>query len=235
MKALVLNGSPHTERGAHVTMLQHLEGGLRDAGAEVVRRDVYKLDINPCLGCFSCWSRSPGRCVQEDDMRPLLAEVSQADLLVLATPVYVDGMTGPMKTLLDRLVPLLRGRFEIRGDHCRHPLREGVKEGKLVLVSASGFTEMDNFDPLVAHVKAACKNMGREYAGAILRPYGWFLGRLQREGRPVDSVFQAIRSAGVHLAEEGSIPGAVLDEISRDLVTREEVVEYINSYYDRFE
>ncbi len=235
MKVLVLNGSPHTERGVHVTMLQHLEEGLRGAGAEVARRDVYRLDINPCLGCFSCWRQSPGRCVQDDDMRSLLPEVAQSELLVLATPVYVDGMTGPMKTLLDRLVPLLRGRFEVRDDHCRHPLREGVKAGRLVLVSASGFTEMDNFDPLVAHVKAACKNMGREFAGAILRPYGWFLGHLLRRGHAVGSILQAIRSAGVHLVEEGIIPEEVLDEISRDFVAREEVVEYINSYYSQFE
>ncbi len=155
--------------------------------------------------------------------------------MVLATPVYVDGMTGPLKTFLDRLVPLLEGRIEIRDDHCRHPLREGVKAGKLVLVSASGFTEMDNFDPLVAHVKAACRNMGREFAGAILRPYGWFFNWLLRKGYPVDSVLQAIRSAGVNLVEKGSIPDDLLKEISRDLVTREEVLEPYNSYYDKIE
>jgi len=156
-------------------------------------------------------------------------------LLFLATPVYVDGMTGPMKTFLDRLVPLLEGRIEIRDDHCRHPLREGVKAGKLVLVSASGFTEMDNFDPLVAHVKAACRNMGREFSGAILRPYGSFFNQLLRKGYPVDSILQAIKSAGVNLVERGCIPDDLLKEISRDLVTREEVLEPYNSYYDKIE
>jgi hypothetical protein len=51
----------------------------------------------------------------------------------------------------------------------------------------------------------------------------------------VDSVLQAIRSAGVHLVKDGSIPGEVLDEISRDIVARDEVVRYINSYYGQFE
>ena len=235
MKVLTLNGSPHTKNGAHVTMLRYLEEGLREAGAEVTRQDVYRLDIKPCLGCFSCWTTSPGKCVQDDDMQSLLPEVAQSDLLVFATPVYVDGMTGSLKTFLDRMVPLLKGRFEIREDHCRHPLREGVKAGKLVLVSAAGFTEMDNFDPLVAHVKAACKNLGREYSGAILRPYGWFFGQLRRDGYPVDSVFQAIKAAGVQLVKEGSIPEDILEEISRDLVARDEVVKHINSYYSQFE
>ena len=235
MKVLTLNGSPHTERGVHATMLRYLEEGMKEAGAEVTRRDAYKLDINPCQGCLSCWSHTPGECVQNDDMKSILPMVAQSDLLVLATPVYVDGMTGPLKTFLDRLVPLLEGRIEIRDGHCRHPLREGVKAGKLVLVSASGFTEMDNFDPLVAHVRAACRNMGREFAGAILRPYGWFINRLLRKGYPVDSILQAIKSAGVNLVEKGSIPDDLLKEISRDLVTREEVLEPYNSYYDKIE
>jgi multimeric flavodoxin WrbA len=235
LKALLLNGSPHTEGGVHVTMLRYLEEGLREAGAEVSRRNLYKLDIKPCLGCTSCWSRTPGRCVQDDDMRSLLPEVARSDILVLATPVYVDGMTGPTKVFLDRLVPLLEGRFEIRDGHCRHPLREGVKAGALALVSASGFTEMDNFDPLVAHVKAACRNLGREFAGAILRPYGWLFSQLRERGHPVDSVLESIRSAGVSLVETGNIPDSLLEEISRDFVAREEVVEAINSYYDQFE
>lgn len=235
MKALLLNGSPHTEGGVHATMLRYLEEGLREAGAEVSRRNLYKLDIKPCLGCTSCWSRTPGRCVQDDDMRSLLTEVARSDVIVLATPVYVDGMTGPTKVFLDRLVPLLEGRFEIRDDHCRHPLREGVKAGALGLVSASGFTEMDNFDPLVAHVEAACRNLGREFAGAILRPYGWFFSQLRERGHPVNSVLESIRSAGVSLVETGSIPDSLLEEISRDFVAREEVVEAINSYYDQFE
>ena len=94
---------------------------------------------------------------------------------------------------------------------------------------------MDNFDPLVAHVKAACRNMGREFTGAILRPYGWALNRLLRKGYPMESVLQAIRSAGVNLVEKGSIPDDLLKEISRDLVTREEVLEPYNSYYDKIE
>lgn len=105
MKALLLNGSPHTEGGVHITMLRYLEEGLREAGAEVSKRNLYKLDIKPCLGCTSCWSRTPGRCVQDDEMRSLLTEVALSDILVLATPVYVDGMTGPTKVFLDRLVP----------------------------------------------------------------------------------------------------------------------------------
>ena len=164
MKALLVNGSPHTVRGVHVSILDTFEEGLRKAGSDVTRINVYRQNIQPCRGCFTCWTKTPGECIQEDDMKSLLPLVAQSDVLALATPVYVDGMTGPMKTFLDRLIPLLKGRVELRDDHTRHIMREDVKRGKVVLLSASGFTELDNFDPLVSHVKAVSRNLGWEYA-----------------------------------------------------------------------
>jgi multimeric flavodoxin WrbA len=228
MKVLVLNSSPHKEKGATGVMVSLLIEGMESAGAEVELVHVHGLDINPCLGCFSCWRMTPGECVQDDDMRGIITRIAGADVLVLATPLYVDGMNGSMKTLVDRMIPLAENPIEVRDGHCRHPLRDGVKRGKLVLVSPCGFTEMDNFGPLVAHVKAMCLNMGREYAGALLRPYGWFFPELKRRGYPVEGVFDALREAGRYVATGGEIPESVQEEVSRDLVSREEVLSYYN-------
>ena len=230
MKALLVNGSPHTARGVHASILDTFEEGLRKAGSEVTRINAYGQSIQPCLGCFTCWTRTPGKCIQEDDMKSLLPLVAQSDILALATPVYVDGMTGPMKTFMDRLIPLLKGRVELRDDHMRHIVREDVKQGKVVLLSASGFAEMDNFDPLVAHVKAATRNLGREYAGEILIPGGWLLLR----SKAMEEVTGMVRSAGVELVEKGRIPGGLSRKI-HELVSRDEVVDALNAYYGKFE
>jgi len=230
MKALLVNGSPHTVKGVHVSILDIFEEGLREAGSEVTRIDVYGQSIQPCLGCFTCWTRTPGECIQEDDMKSLLPLVAQSDILTLATPVYVDGMTGPMKTFLDRLIPLLKGRVELRDDHTRHIVREDVKRGKVVLLSASGFAELDNFDPLVAHVKAVTRNLGREYVGEILIPGGWFL----RYSKAMDEVTGMVKSVGVKLVEKGRIPDSLSLKIYA-LVPRDEVVDALNAFYGKFE
>jgi len=231
MKTLVVNGSPNTERGTHVTLIEALERGLTKEGSEVTKKSVYRLDIKPCLGCFSCWRGTPGVCAQSDDMDTLLPRVGESDLLVLVTPVYVDGMTGPMKTFLDRLIPLLMGRVEIRDDHMRHLVREGVKRGKVALISGSGFSELDNFDPLVVHVKAATKNLGKEYAGEVLVPSAWSLGGSD-EIR--DTVLKLIESAGAHLVTGGKIPNEISSQI-HSLVSRDEVVDRLNAIYGRYE
>ncbi|MBA7609916.1 hypothetical protein ES703_17116 [subsurface metagenome] len=230
MKALLVNGSPDMVRGMHVTILNNFEEGLKEAGTEVTRIDVYEQNIQPCTSCFSCWTHTPGRCSQEDDMRTILPLVAQSDILALATPVYVDGMTGPMKTFLDRLIPLLKGRVELREGHTRHLVRDGVKMGKLVLLSACGFPELDNFDPLVSHVKAASRNLGREYAGEILFPSGFYLKR----SNAMEDVKGMVRSAGVELVETGRIPGGLSTKM-QGLVSRDEVIDVLNAHYGKFE
>jgi len=230
MKALLVNGSPHTVKGVHVTMLDNFEEGLREAGSDVTRINVYRQSIQPCLGCFTCWTKTPGECIQKDDMKALLPLVAQSDILALATPVYVDGMTGPMKTFMDRLIPLLKGMVELRDGHTRHIVREDVKRSKVVLLSASGFAEPDNFYPLVSHVKAATMNLGREYAGEVLLPGGWFL----QYSEALEEGMEMVRSAGNQLVEKGRIPGSLSSKIQA-LVSRDEVVNALNSHYGKFE
>jgi len=223
MKVLVLNGSPRGERGATAGALAPFVEGMRDAGADVEVVLLHKLDIKQCRGCFNCWWNTPGKCATDDDMKELLPRLADADIWVYATPVYVDGMTGTMKTLLDRSIPLLEGRWELRDDHCRHPLREGTKAGKIVLFSVSGFTEMDNFEPLVAHVKAAAKNFYRNYVGAVLRPNAWALAEVQKRGISIEQVMSALRDAGRELTTNEQISNETLDAISREVVTRAEI------------
>jgi len=92
-------------------------------------------------------------------------------------------MAGPLKNLWDRLIPLTN-----RSLNCAMvtaAIREGkARYGQSVLVSSCGFWEMDNFDPLLAHMKAKCRNANREFAGALLRPHGPALKPMASKGAP---------------------------------------------------
>lgn len=231
MNVLILNGSPNHEKGNTGIIIKALEKGLNKSKPTITTKHVYNLKVNPCQGCFSCWKNTPGKCVHKDDVEEILALVAESDILILATPVYVDGMTGPLKTLLDRFIPLLKGRVELRDDHMRHLIRDHVKRGKMVLVSPSGFAELDNFDPLVAHVKALSKNLGFNYVGEILVPSSWHF-RYDKKG--LANALEVIESAGVSLADKGMIPSDVSTKIGA-LVSRENVVETLNSAYSKYE
>lgn len=172
-----------------------------------------------------------------DELYPLLRE---ADILVLATPLFVDGMTGPMKMFLDRILPLAKPYIEIRDGHCRHPRRAGTKNGKLVLVSNCGFWEPDNFEPLVTHMKAICQNLERDFSGALLRPHGPALRYLLESNIPILSarakdVVRAAKKAGFELAAKGEISKELLATVSQKLIPRKLYLHYLNKHFRELE
>ena len=228
MKVLAFNSSPMMDKGNTALILNPFLEGMREAGAEVELFYTKKLKINPCQGEFNCWLKTPGKCWQKDDMDMLRPKLGEADIWVLATPLYVDGMTGPMKNLIDRIIPLVQPFFELRDGHCRHPRREGIKHGKVVLVSNCGFWEMDNFDALLVHMKAMCKNMDREFAGALLRPQGPALKSMMEMGAPVNDILEAAKEAGRQLVRDGKISTETLGIVSRELLPLEMCVQIVN-------
>ncbi|MBU7014900.1 MAG: flavodoxin family protein [Theionarchaea archaeon] len=233
MKVLALNSSPNLDKGGTALLLSPFLEGMREGGAETEVHYLYKMVIKPCMGCFRCWFETPGRCFQNDDVKALLEKIAASDIVVLASPVYVDGMNGVMKMLIDRMIPLIDPFFVVRDDHCRHLPREHVVQGKIVLVSVCGFTEVDNFDPLISHVKAICKNMGQQFAGALVRPYGSSLPHFKKYDIPVDHIFEAARQAGNQLVREGRMSEELLDRVGSDLVSREQYISVVNSSFQR--
>lgn len=233
MRATVFNGSPLMHEGNTSLILEPFIEGLREEGVAVEVFYTQRLKVNPCLGDRNCWTRTPGECVQEDDMRMLLPKIQQADIVVMAVPVYVDGMPGPMKNIVDHLVLIVESFFEIRENHCRHPPRRGNKHSKFVLIANCGFWEMDNFDPPLTHAEAICKNVNWEYAGALLRPHGEALDYMKRKGYPVQDVLEAAKQAGKELVRNGRIGKETVQTVSRELVSLKEYVEMTNKGFRR--
>lgn len=231
MKVLAINSSPKSDKSNTSLILDPFLEGMREAGAEVELFYTKKLDIRPCQGEFNCWFKSPGSCFQDDDMPMLHPKFQAADVWVFATPLYVDGVSGPMKNLFDRLIPIAEPFIELRDDHCRHPLREGTKSGKVVLVSNCGFWERDNFDALVVHIEAVCRTVSREFAGALLRPHGPAVKVMIEMGNPPNDVFEAARDAGRQLVQRGSIEARTLEAVARDLLPRDKYLEILNQRF----
>ena len=233
MKAIAINASPMMDKGNTAAILIPFLDGMREAGAEVQVYYTKKLNILPCQGEYNCQIKTPGKCFQKDDMEMLLPKLADANIQIYATPVYVDGMAGPLKNLWDRLIPLTNRSFELRDGHCRHPRRQGGDTGKVVLVSSCGFWEMDNFDPLLAHMKAKCRNANREFAGALLRPHGPALKPMASKGAPVNDIFEAARAAGHQFIQDGKMSSQTLATVSRPLMSLEEYVQIANQRYQQ--
>lgn len=101
MKILVLNGSPRP-RGNTKQMIDAFKEGAESAGHQVDVVDVCKKKIAGCLACEYCHTKGRGECVQKDDMQEIYEMLKEAEMLVLASPIYYHGISGQLKCTLDR-------------------------------------------------------------------------------------------------------------------------------------
>lgn len=101
-KILIISSSPRKGGNSDLLCDQFLKGA-QEAGHQVEKVNLQGKKINFCLGCGVC--NMSHVCVQKDDMRPLLDKMVEADVIVLATPIYFYAMNGQLKTFIDRSVP----------------------------------------------------------------------------------------------------------------------------------
>ena len=221
MKVLAINGSPHMDNGNTAMILDPFLEGMKEAGANVDLYYTRNLKIGPCNGDMSCWFKNPGKCGQVDDMQMLLPKFKDADVIVWASPVYYAGITGPLKNLMDRQLPL-----HIFGE-------SSGRRQKVVLVSSCGFWDISMFDPLVTQMKAiyARPDGNTEFAGALLRPGADAMREMMKgdETTILKSIFEAAKEAGRQLVKEGKISGKVLNDVSKKLMSDEEYKKAANS------
>jgi multimeric flavodoxin WrbA len=232
MKLLAINGSPRKKLSNTDRMLKPFMEGAKEAGADVDQIYLQGMNIKPCIGCFNCWLKTPGKCLQEDDMKGLLDLLREADVIVFATPLYVCGMTAQMKTMLDRFIPLALPFIEVRDGQCTHPFREGTRNSSMVLLSNCGFHEMHHFDELVAHVQAFARLGCRQYLGSILRPHGPMMEIFDAlDPDKMKPVYEACREAGRFAGRNELIPPQVLNRVSRELLPLDDFIQMANAYF----
>lgn len=75
--------------------------GATEAGHHTEKMSLRDRRIGYCTACDAC-QKNGGSCVQQDDMAEILDKRINADVIVMATPVYFYSMNGQMKTLIDR-------------------------------------------------------------------------------------------------------------------------------------
>ena len=101
-KVLILSGSP----ARAVTPIFCAMNSSGAPGRQVTRwkRSARpRKRSRPCLGCYYCASHG-GECVRRDDMADLLQQMIDADVIVLASPVYFYSINAQLKAVIDRTV-----------------------------------------------------------------------------------------------------------------------------------
>ncbi|MEE3362059.1 MAG: flavodoxin family protein [Anaerovoracaceae bacterium] len=158
-KIVILNGSPR-KNGNTSALTASFTEGAKSAGCDVTEFFLSGMDIRGCLGCFGGRSGRDCPCVQNDDMAKIYPKIKEADVVVLASPLYYWSVSGQLKTAVDRLFALEEGGGQA--------LRGNGKSGILIMAAeGDGFEDsLSYFDHLMDHLE--WNNLGAVLAGGNL-------------------------------------------------------------------
>lgn len=100
-KVLILSGSPRKNGNSDILCDEFARGAI-EAGNDVEKIRVAEKSIGYCRACYAC--RGTGVCAIKDDMAEVLQKMIDADVLVLASPIYFYSIDAQLKALIDRTV-----------------------------------------------------------------------------------------------------------------------------------
>ena len=118
---------------------------------DVTWMDLSALQIRNCVGCFGCWTKTPGRCVIRDDAVKVYPLIAQSDKLLYVSRVKYGGYDTIMKTMLERAIPVQQAFIRLLDGETHHVQRSVVpKRATIVAYGVQDEEEKSLFRRLVA-------------------------------------------------------------------------------------
>ena len=153
-KIAVLIGSTRKNGNTEILANAFIDGiNQQENTVEVI--SVKGKRINGCTGCDFCYKDSSHNCAQKDDMQDIYEKLADADIFVIATPVYFYGVSSQLKSIIDRL---------------HNPIRNTFKVKKLVLLAVCADTIPTVFDSLITMYHSVLSYFSLKDGGVITVP-----------------------------------------------------------------
>lgn len=232
MKILILNGSPKGERSNTLQLTNAFIDGMgRNCVTEVEKVTLKDCKIEPCLSCFTCWTKTPGKCVIDDDMAALTAKYLEADVIIWSFPLYYFGMPSKTKAFLDRLLPNNLPFITSKNDSNHsfvHPSRYDLSGKKFVLISTCGLPATEH------NYEALTKQFEIIYGGnftPIYCPEGELFSVPYLRER-IEEYLATVGVAGAEFATGGQVSDQTRFQLSQLLYPVEAFVEMADASWE---
>lgn len=235
MKITVFNGSPRGEKGNTHRMVVEFLKGAGEAGAETENIFLVQKKIHYCMGCFSCWIKTPGKCVIKDDMEDLLEKYMKSDIVVFASPIYFGSVTGIIKNFIDRSLPLADPHFERNEDGLYRHVNRYKTYPKILLISNCGFPEQVHFEYFKSIFKYLefMDSRNNIIIAEIYRGGGEILGVEDIFLKPFLARYRKLlRKAGVEVVTDHRLSNETKAELEKPIIPYDRYVKEANKHWD---
>lgn len=85
--------------------------------------NIAEVRIANCVGCFGCWTKTPGKCVIRDDAVNVYPLIAQSNEVLYVSKVKFGGYDTPMKTMLERAIPIQQAFIRLVNGETHHVQR----------------------------------------------------------------------------------------------------------------
>ncbi|PIV22351.1 MAG: flavodoxin family protein [Deltaproteobacteria bacterium CG03_land_8_20_14_0_80_45_14] len=160
MKVLGIFGSPRRGGNTELLLEEALKGAEKE-GAKGERLYLSDFTITPCKECHGC--DNTGNCIILDDMEKIYSKLLEADIVILASPIFFYGVTAWAKALIDRSQALWARKYLIKDPSLG---KEGKKR-KGFLISVGATKGQKVFEGAILTVKYFFDVLNAEYAGEL--------------------------------------------------------------------
>ncbi len=161
MKVLGILGSPRKGGNTELLLEEALKGAEAE-GAEVERLRITDYNIIPCKECLACYK--DGNCIILDDMAKIYPKLLEADIILLASPIFFYGVTAWAKALIDRCQALWARKYQLKDPSYG---KEGRKR-KGFFISVGGTKGQKTFEGAILTAKYFFDVLNAEYAGELV-------------------------------------------------------------------
>lgn len=234
MKITIYYGSIHKHRGNTYVIIDEFAEGARAAGAEVEVIQLAEKEINHCIACVKCWTKTPGRCAFHDDQAELLEKFMQSDIVVMATPVYGHNVTGIMKTFLDRMTPIIDPHLVKMENGTTGHIKRYEAYPKFGVIATGGFPEQKCCEFVSRYFHRVAVDLYSEVVFEIHKGEAILLkmGADSPVGPIVEEYKQHVRKAGREVVENMKISEATAKALDQPFIPEEIYIEQANKYWD---
>lgn len=118
---LIYDGSNATALSE--SLLEGFSEKFRCAGALIREFRLQKGQLAHCIGCFGCWVKNPGACVQKDSMDEINRAYMNSDIVIYLSPIIFGGFSSQIKNALDRSMPNISPFFTTQKGLTLHKAR----------------------------------------------------------------------------------------------------------------
>ena len=95
--------------------------------------DLSSLKITNCIGCFGCWTKTPGKCVIRDDAVKVYPLIAKSDTLLYISHIKYGSYDTVMKTMLERAIPIQKAFIRILNGETHHVQRDVVPKNATII------------------------------------------------------------------------------------------------------